>query len=154
MRGLRYCQQAASPRTLVSCRSDEVEANQARSVGIFSSGERGASCSMRSGENLVSDGRERRPAHFDSTLQSRWGAARQERVDLRPFGLRCGRIRALRPLGSSHAELFGLTTGKHVHHFGAAGEPLPPEAKLPCEPEPSRGQWTWALNCTPEPERL
>jgi hypothetical protein len=34
---------------------------------------------------------------------------------------------------------------------GATVEPPPPEAKAACKPEQSRGQWTWAPNCAPEP---
>ncbi len=34
---------------------------------------------------------------------------------------------------------------------GAAVEPPPAEANAGCKPEQSRGQWTWAPNCAPEP---
>jgi hypothetical protein len=36
-----------------------------------------------------------------------------------------------------------------IDPLGAPVESLPPEAALPCKPEQSRGQWTWAPNCTP-----
>jgi hypothetical protein len=37
-----------------------------------------------------------------------------------------------------------------IDPIGAPVE-APPEAALPCKPEQSRGQWTWAPSCTPEP---
>ena len=37
-----------------------------------------------------------------------------------------------------------------IDPLGAAVEPPPPEAALPCKPEQSRGQWAWAPNCAPE----
>jgi hypothetical protein len=37
-----------------------------------------------------------------------------------------------------------------IDPLGAPVEP-PPETALPCKPEQSRGQWTWAPNCTPDP---
>lgn len=41
-----------------------------------------------------------------------------------------------------------------IEPLGAAVEPLEPEAKAPCKPEDSRGQWSYAPNCTPEIEGM
>ena len=39
--------------------------------------------------------------------------------------------------------------------LGAAVEPRPPEAALPCKkPEEARGQWSYSPNCTPEIEGM
>ena len=38
-----------------------------------------------------------------------------------------------------------------IDPLGAAVEPPPPEAALPCKkPEEARGQWSYSPNCTPE----
>jgi hypothetical protein len=41
-----------------------------------------------------------------------------------------------------------------IDPLGVPVEPPPPEAALPCKPEQSRGQWTWAPSCTPVPEGM
>lgn len=42
-----------------------------------------------------------------------------------------------------------------IDPLGAAVEPPPPEAKLPCKkPEDSRGQWSYSPNCMPEVEGM
>jgi hypothetical protein len=40
-----------------------------------------------------------------------------------------------------------------IEPLGAPVEAPPEEAKLPCKQD-SRGQWTWAPNCTPAPEGM
>ena len=42
-----------------------------------------------------------------------------------------------------------------IEPLGAAVEPPPPEAALPCKrPEDVRGQWSYSPNCTPEVEGM
>ena len=42
-----------------------------------------------------------------------------------------------------------------IEPLGAAVEPPPPEAALPCKkPEDARGQWSYSPNCTPEVEGM
>ncbi|MGA7456250.1 MAG: hypothetical protein WBW51_02825 [Methyloceanibacter sp.] len=42
-----------------------------------------------------------------------------------------------------------------IDPLGAAVEPPPEEAKLPCKkPEEARGQWSYSPNCTPEIEGM
>ena len=42
-----------------------------------------------------------------------------------------------------------------IDPLGAAVEPPPPEAALPCKkPEEVRGQWSYSPNCTPEIEGM
>ena len=42
-----------------------------------------------------------------------------------------------------------------IDPLGAAVEPRPPEAALPCKkPEEARGQWSYSPNCTPEIEGM
>jgi hypothetical protein len=41
-----------------------------------------------------------------------------------------------------------------IDPLGAAVEPPPAEAKLPCKPEDVRGEWSYRPNCTPEPEGM
>jgi hypothetical protein len=42
-----------------------------------------------------------------------------------------------------------------IEPLGAAVEPPPPEAALPCQrPEDVRGQWSYSPNCTPEVEGM
>jgi hypothetical protein len=45
----------------------------------------------------------------------------------------------------------------HVFCFdplGAPVEPAPADIAPPCKAEQSRGQWTWAPNCAPEPGEM
>jgi hypothetical protein len=58
--------------------------------------------------------------------------------------------------GKDHALFPGNKRATVSQQFcgAAAFAPLPPEAALPCKPEQSRGQWTWAPNCTPVPEGM
>jgi hypothetical protein len=42
-----------------------------------------------------------------------------------------------------------------IEPLGAAVEPPPPEAALPCKrPEDVRGQWSYSPNCTPQVEGM
>ena len=42
-----------------------------------------------------------------------------------------------------------------IEPLGAAVEPPPPEAALPCKrPEDVRGQWSYSPSCTPEVEGM
>ncbi|MGH6867064.1 MAG: hypothetical protein ACREDO_13095 [Methyloceanibacter sp.] len=41
-----------------------------------------------------------------------------------------------------------------IRPLGAPVEPPPADIAPPCDPEQSRGQWTWAPNCVPSSEGM
>ena len=41
-----------------------------------------------------------------------------------------------------------------IKPLGAPVEAPPDDIAPPCAPELSRGQWTWAPNCKPDPSRM